>query len=213
MRTATPSLLPAFRPRIQERLYDFYEELRTTDELFWDRHLSAWIATGHAVVSSATGNPGLSSVRYPDLEAVSEELRPLARVLSRQMLYSDAPDHARLRGLISKAFSPRAVEALRARILEAVDRIIAEAAPTGRMDIVADLARPLPLTIICDLLDVPGQDRPALASWSEPVAEAIGNSRLDADRNREASQSMAEMLAYLRELLTRRCGSPGRAGR
>ncbi|WP_329243684.1 cytochrome P450 [Streptomyces sp. NBC_01478] len=203
MRTATPSLLPAFRPRIQERLYDFYEELRTTDELFWDRHLSAWIATGHAVVSSATGNPGLSSVRYPDLEAVSEELRPLARVLSRQMLYSDAPDHARLRGLISKAFSPRAVEALRARILEAVDRIIAEAAPTGRMDIVADLARPLPLTIICDLLDVPEQDRPALASWSEPVAEAIGNSRLDADRNREASQSMADMLAYLRELLTR----------
>jgi cytochrome P450 len=155
------------------------------------------------VVSSATGNPGLSSVRYPDLDAVSEELRPLARVLSRQMLYNDAPDHSRLRGLISKAFSPRAVETLRARILEAVDRIIDEAAPTGRMDIVADLARPLPLTIICDLLDVPQEDRPALTAWSEPIAEAIGNSRLDADRNREASQSMADMLAYFRELLTR----------
>lgn len=201
MRTTT-SLLPAFRPQVQERLYDFYEELRNTDELFWDRHLSAWIATGHGVVSSATGNPGLSSVRYRDLDAVSEELRPLARVLSRQMLYNDAPDHSRLRGLISKAFSPRAVETLRARILEAVDRIIDEAAPTGRMDIVADLARPLPLTIICDLLDVPHEDRPALTAWSEPVAEAIGNSRLDADRNREASQSMADMLAYFRELLT-----------
>ncbi|MDH6219668.1 hypothetical protein [Streptomyces pseudovenezuelae] len=123
--------LPAFRPQVQERLYDFYEELRNTDELFWDRHLSAWIATGHAVVSSATGNPALSSVCCPDLEAVSEELRPLAQVLSRQMLYSDAPDHSRLRGLISKAFSPRAVETLRARILEAVDRIINEVAPTG----------------------------------------------------------------------------------
>ncbi|MFG2780257.1 cytochrome P450 [Streptomyces prunicolor] len=201
MRT-TPSLLPAFRPQVQERLYDFYEELRNADELFWDRHLSAWIATGHGVVSSATGNPGLSSVRYPDLDAVSEELRPLARVLSRQMLYNDAPDHSRLRGLISKAFSPRAVETLRARILESVDRIIDEAAPTGRMDIVADLARPLPLTIICDLLDVPHEDRPALTAWSEPIAEAIGNSRLDADRNREASQSMADMLAYFRTLLT-----------
>ncbi|MDH6219667.1 cytochrome P450 [Streptomyces pseudovenezuelae] len=70
------------------------------------------------------------------------------------------------------------------------------------MDIVADLARPLPLTIICDLLDVPQKDRPALTAWSEPIAEAIGNSRLDADRNREASQSMADMLAYFRELLT-----------
>ncbi|MEV6174306.1 cytochrome P450 [Streptomyces sp. NPDC051954] len=196
------SLLPAFRPKVQERLYDFYEELRSADELFWDRHLGSWIATGYAVVSSATGDPGLSSVRYPDLEAVSEELRPLARVLSRQMLYNDAPDHPRLRSLISKAFAPRAVATLRGRIEEAVDRIITHAAPTGRMDIVADLARPLPLTIICDLLDVPEQDRPALAAWSEPVAEAIGNSRLDADRNREASQSMAHMLDYLRDLLT-----------
>jgi cytochrome P450 len=202
MRTPA-SLLPAFRPKVQERLYDFYEELRSADELFWDRHLGAWIATGHAVVSSAAGDPGLSSVRYPDIEAVPEELRPLAEVLSRQMLYSDAPEHSRLRALISKAFTPRAVATLRAGIFEAVDRIITRAAPTGRMNIVADLARPLPLTIICDLLDVPEQDRPALAAWSEPVAEAIGNSRLDADRNREASQSMAHMLAYLRELLSR----------
>lgn len=200
----TPSsLLRAFRPQVQARLYDFYDELRSADDLFWDRHLDAWIATGHAVVSSAAGDPRLSSVRYPDIAAVSEELRPLALVLSRQMLYSDAPDHPRLRALISRAFTPRAVATLRARIVEAVDRIITRAAPTGRMDIVADLARPLPLTIICDLLDVPQQDRPALAAWSEPIAEAIGNSRLDADRNRAASQSMADMLAHLRELLTR----------
>lgn len=202
MRTSS-SLLRAFRPQVQERLYDFYEELRSADDFFWDRHLDAWVATGHAVVSSAAGDPRLSSVRYPDIAAVSEELRPLARVLSRQMLYSDAPDHPRLRALISRAFTPRAVAALRPWIVEAVDRIITRAAPTGRMDIVADLARPLPLTIICDLLDVPQQDRQALAAWSEPIAEAIGNSRLDADGNRAASQSMAEMLAYLRGLLTR----------
>jgi cytochrome P450 len=201
---STPStLLRAFRPQVQERLYDFYEEVRSADELFWDRTLGAWVATGHAVVSSAAGHRGLSSVRYPDIEAVSEELRPLARVLSRQMLYSDAPDHARLRALISKAFTPRAVATLRARIVEAVDRIITRAVPAGRMDIVADLARPLPLTIICDLLDVPQQDRPALAAWSEPVAEAIGNSRLDADRTREAAQSMQHLLDYLGRLLTR----------
>ncbi|PSM44615.1 cytochrome P450 [Streptomyces dioscori] len=202
---STPtSLLRAFRPQVQERFYDFYEELRSNDDLFWDRTLRAWVATGHAVVSKAAGDPGLSSVRYPDIEDVPEELRPLARVLSRQMLYNDAPDHPRLRALISKAFAPRAVQTLRGRIVEAVDRIITGAVPAGRMDIVADLARPLPLTIICDLLDVPEEDRPALASWSEPIAEAIGNSRLDADRNREASQSMTDMLAYFRELLSRR---------
>ncbi|MDH6580457.1 cytochrome P450 [Kitasatospora sp. MAP5-34] len=203
MHTASSSLLLALRPQTQERLYDFYDELRSTDDLFWDRRLDAWIATSHAVVSSAASDPRLSSVRYPDIEAVSEELRPLARVMSRQMLYSDAPDHSRLRAPLSKAFNPRAVAMLRARISEAVDQIITKAAPTGRMDIVADLARPLPLTIICDLLDVPEEDRPALASWSGPIAAAIGSSRLDADQNRAATQSMQSTLAYLRELLTR----------
>ena len=58
MRTPT-SLLSAFRPQVQERLYDFYEELRSADDLFWDRRTGAWIATGHAVVSSAAGHPAL----------------------------------------------------------------------------------------------------------------------------------------------------------
>ncbi|MBT2365742.1 cytochrome P450 [Streptomyces sp. ISL-10] len=197
------SLLLAMRPRTQERLYDFYEELRRTDDLFWDRRLDAWVATSYAVVSSAAGDPRLSSVRYPDIESVSEELRPLAQVLSRQMLYSDAPDHSRLRALLSRAFTPRAVAVLRDHMCEAVERIVMKIAPTGRMDVVADLARPLPLTVICDLLDVPEEDRLALSSWSDPIAAAIGSSRLDADERRAASQSMAHMLAYLRILLTR----------
>ncbi|MEV1078756.1 cytochrome P450 [Streptomyces sp. NPDC050211] len=202
------SMLSALRPRTQVRLYDFYKELRSTDDLFWDRRLDAWIATSHEVVSSTAGDPRFSSVRYPDIEAVSEELRPLARVLSRQMLYSDAPDHSRLRALISRAFTPRAVAALRDQISGAVEQIITRAAPTGRMDIVEDLARPLPLTVICDLLGVPEQDRPTLSSWSDPVAAAIGSSRLDADDSHAASQSMARMLAYLRELLTRQDSPP-----
>ncbi|MET9579655.1 cytochrome P450 [Streptomyces massasporeus] len=201
MRT-TPTLLRAFRPSVQERLYDFYDELRSADELFFDRHLDAWIATSHGLVSSAAADPRLSSVRYRDIGAVCEELRPLARVLSRQMLYSDAPDHTRLRSLIGKSFTPRAVASLRPRIEATVDRLLLRAAPTGRMDVMADLARPLPLTVICDLIGVPEQDRPALAAWSAPIAEAIGNSRLDADAHRTASQSMASTLDYLRTLLS-----------
>lgn len=202
------SLLSALRPQNQDRLYDFYRDLRNADDLYWDRHLGAWVATSYAVVSSTASDPRFSSVRYPDIEAVSEELRPLARVLSRQMLYSDAPDHTRLRSLLSRAFTPRAVATLRDRVSDAVDQIITRVAPTGRLDIVADLARPLPLAVICDLLGVPEQDRSALSSWSDPIAAAIGSSRLDADDSRAASQSMQQMLAYLRELLTRKDGPP-----
>ncbi|GGJ58680.1 biotin biosynthesis cytochrome P450 [Streptomyces brasiliensis] len=206
---ATPaSLLSAMRPQNQDHLYDFYRDLRSADDLYWDRHLDAWVATSHAVVSSTASDPRFSSVRYPDIEAVSEELRPLARVLSQQMLYSDAPDHARLRALLSRAFTPRTVVALRDRISDAVDQIITRAAPAGRLDIVADLARPLPLAVICDLLGVPEVDRPALSSWSDPIAAAIGSSRLDAEDSRAASRSMEQMLAYLRELLTCESGPP-----
>ncbi|MFJ3669627.1 cytochrome P450 [Streptomyces sp. NPDC090106] len=202
------SLLFALRPKNQDRLYDLYADLRGADELHWDRYLDAWVATSHDVVSATAGDPRFSSVRYPDIDAVSEELRPLARVLSRQMLYSDAPDHARLRALLSRAFTARAVATLRGRIQEAVDRILDHAAPTGRLDIVADLARPLPLAVICDLLGVPEEDRSALSAWSDPVAAAIGNSRLDADDSRAASEAMEEMLAYLRTLLSRKDAPP-----
>ncbi|MFJ5234628.1 cytochrome P450 [Kitasatospora sp. NPDC088391] len=206
--TAPPSLLSALRPQNQDRLYDFYRDLRTADELRWDRTLNAWVATGHEVVTGTAGDPRFSSVRYPDIEAVSEELRPLARVLSRQMLYSDAPDHTRLRGLLSRAFTPRSVAALSGRIGEAVDRVLTRAAPTGRLDVVADLARPLPLAVICDLLGVPEADRPVLSAWSDPVAAAIGSSRLDAEESAAASRSMERMLDHLRTLLTRQGGSP-----
>ncbi|MFE0458533.1 cytochrome P450 [Kitasatospora sp. NPDC058965] len=206
--TTPSSLLAALRPQNQDRLYDFYRDLRSTHDLYWDRTLNAWVATGHEVVTATASDPRFSSVRYPDIEAVSEELRPLARVLSRQMLYSDAPDHTRLRSLLSRAFTPRAVAALSTRITDEVDRILAPALPTGRLDIVADLARPLPLAVICDLLGVPEQDRPALSAWSDPIAAAIGSSRLDAEESRAASRSMEQMLAYLRALLTREDGPP-----
>ncbi|MGW4804745.1 cytochrome P450 [Kitasatospora sp. NPDC004272] len=201
--TAPPSLLSALRPQNQDRLYDFYRDLRDTDDLFWDRALNAWVATGYEVVSATASDPRFSSVRYPDIEAVSDELRPLARVLSRQMLYSDAPDHTRLRSLLSRAFTARSVAALGGRISEEVDRILDAAAPTGRLDVVADLARPLPLAVICDLLGVPAQDRDALSAWSDPVAAAIGSSRLDAEESRAASRAVQEMLDYLRGVLTR----------
>ncbi|MEV7211798.1 cytochrome P450 [Kitasatospora cineracea] len=206
--TAPPSLLAALRPRQQDRLYDFYRDLRESGELFWDRTLNAWIATGHDVVSSTAGDPRFSSVRYPDLAAVSAELRPLAAVLSRQMLYSDAPDHTRLRSLLSRAFTPRAVAALSERIAGAVDLVLARAEPTGRLDVVADLARPLPLEVICDLLGVPEADRAALSAWSDPIAAAIGSSRLDAEESLAASRAMEQTLDYLRGVLTRDDGPP-----
>jgi len=206
--TDPPSLLRALRPENQADLYGFYDRLRAAGPCHWDRALSAWVVTSHELVSAAAGDPRLSSVRYPDLASVEPELRPLAAVLSRQMLYSDAPSHPRLRGAVARAFTARAVELLREQIARTVDGILDRALPRGRMDLVAELALPLPLSVICDLLQVPAGDRGPVRVWSADVASVIGNARLSPEENTAATRSMDAMLEYFRELIGRRVDDP-----
>ncbi len=193
MAVASPSIVKALKPGIQANLYAFYDELRSGGGLSWDRHLQSWIATSYELVSAGAGDPRLSSVRYPDLEEAPEQIRPLARLLDKMMLYSDAPTHPRLRALVSKAFTARSVESLRERIASTVDRLISAAAPGGQLDVVADLGRPLPLEVICDLLDVPAADRAELGRWSSDLAHG----------NRESTQSVPQIVSYFGWLLER----------
>jgi cytochrome P450 len=205
------SLLSAVDPQVQARLYDFYDDLRADAACRWDRTLRAWVVTSYALAASAAVDPRLSSVRYPDVDAVPAELRPLVEVLSRQMLYRDPPDHTRLRALINRAFTARAVQRLRPGIEAAVDEAISAALPAGRMEIVSQLAYPLPMTVICDLLDIPPGDRPALRTQAAAIAAVLGNSRLTAQENLLAAQGCTALTDYFRELLPRqRAGSsPG----
>src|SRR6202022_2044729 len=84
------------------------------------------------------------------------------------MLFKDPPDHTRLRGLVSKAFTPKMVERLRVRVQAVVDERLyeVEARGDGRMDVVTDLAYPLPVVIICELLGVPPEDHATFSAWS-----------------------------------------------
>ncbi|MCA2217391.1 cytochrome P450 [Jidongwangia harbinensis] len=202
------SLLNVLRPEVQADLYGYYDRLRDAGPCRWDRPLSAWVVTGHELVGQAARDPRLSSVRYPDLAAVEPELRPVAAVLSRQMLYVDPPDHPRLRGLVSKAFTARAIEALRAQITRTVDGILDRVLPHGGMEVVGDLAHPLPVTVICDLLGVPEADREQMRAWSADVAVVVGNPRLSDGERDAAVRSMAEMIAYFGTLSGRRTTGP-----
>lgn len=202
------SLLRVLRPDVQPQLYDFYDRLRTVAPCHFDRTLSAWVVTGYEAVSRAAGDPRLSSVRYLDMSTVDDGSRALATVLNRQMLYSDAPDHPRLRGLVAKAFTARAVALLRDQITRTVQDIVDRARPRGTMEVVAELAYPLPVTVICDLLQVPDSDRGRMRAWSADVAVVIGNARISPEQNAAATRSMDEMLDYFRALLDARSGDP-----
>lgn len=124
---------------------------------------------------------------------------------SQPFLFRDPPDHTRLRRLVGKAFGPREVEGLEARIEGLVDDLLDAAAGQGRFDALADLAAPLPIAVICDLLGIPREDAKRFADWSQEMARSLDPlfTLSEQDRARQA-EAGAELRAYLNELIDRR---------
>jgi cytochrome P450 len=127
------------------------------------------------------------------------------------MLFRDPPDHTRLRALASKAFTPRGVETLRGHIQGIVDRLLERVADAPRMDVIEDLAYPLPVTVISELLGVPVGDGDTVKGWSRDVARALDAIALPVgpdviERGRRATDEMA---GYFRDLIAERRRRPG----
>jgi cytochrome P450 len=120
----------------------------------------------------------------------------VAQVMVKQMLFMDAPAHTRLRSLASAAFTPRRVEVLRGHIQEIVDSLIDKVERQGRMDLIADLAAPLPAIVTAEMLGVPVSDHQQLKMWSADFAEMLGNFQHNPDRVPRVSRSTKEMAAY-----------------
>ena len=138
-----------------------------------------------------------------------EELSPLAQVMVRQMLFMDPPAHTRIRSLAAKAFTPRRVERLRAHIEDIVDDMLDAVAVKGSMDVIADLAAPLPATVTGELLGVPRADRDQLKAWSADFAELLGNFQLNPDRVPRVRRAVEAMLSYFHDAVKKDRQVPG----
>jgi len=93
---------------------------------------------------------------------------------SSSMVFVDEPDHRRLRGLVSKAFTPRYMEGLRPRVQQIADELLDRVADQGHMDLVKDYAFPLPINVISEMLGVPEKDRPQIRVWSQALVTVTG---------------------------------------
>src|SRR5256885_7649585 len=102
-----------------------------------------------------------------------QTLGPVFRALSRQMLFMDPPDHTRLRGLVNKAFTPRVVEEMRPRITHLVSELLDAVEARDTCDLIEDLAYPLPVTVISDMLGVPREDAETFKAWSRELARSL----------------------------------------
>jgi len=207
---------PAFRANP----YPFYERLRTEDPVshYEERGVRLWLLTRWADIAGVLRHPRASVDRpfqprpTPLPPGVRPEtLHPLARALralSRVMLFRDPPDHTRLRGLVNKAFTPRVVERLRPRIEAVVDELLGRRAADGGMDLIADLATPLPILVIADLLGIPIEDYKELKRWSDDLALMLDGS-IAAQVAPRAVTSASEFVDYLRQAIARRRAEPG----
>jgi hypothetical protein len=121
----------------------------------------------------------------------------------KQMLFMDAPDHTRLRGLASMAFTPARVESLRSHIKEILDSLLEPLLDAGRMDVIAELAAPLPAIVTAEMMGVPTSDANQLKEWSADFAEVLGNFQHNPDRASRTLKCVEDMTSYFRDAIRR----------
>ena len=212
-RDPTLSLYHLLEPDVLANPYPLYRRLRTEDPVHWDSYLHAWVVTRYKDVVTALQD--FSAARTPTPEQLRDlglsELEPVAQVMVRQMLFRDAPAHSRLRGLAASAFSPSKLQALRGHIQEVTDNLIDAAIAKGRMDVIADLADPLPATLTVELMGVPVEDCAQLKGWSKDFSEMLGNFQHNPGRTAVMLKTVEQMTDYFRRRM-RAKGCPSQDG-
>ena len=177
-------------PRVRRRPHWQYRVVRTVDPVH-ESPFGLWVLSRHAYVTAALRSPHMGSNEdEADMSALTAgPLKPFIKrqsqarvegrfveVIDETMLFRDPPDHTRLRALVSKAFTPRRVEALAGRVHELVDELLEAPAARGRIELMHEFAYPLPARVICELLGVPKEDEafivaqaPALGTGLDPA--------------------------------------------
>ena len=187
-------------PEVLADPYPLYRRLRTERPVHWDPYLHSWVVTRYDDVVRVLHR--FSANRTPTPEQLTtkglSELNPIARMMVRQMLFMDAPDHTRLRGLAAVAFTPARVERLRAHVEEIANRLLDAVVDSGRMDVIADFAAPLPAIVTAEMFGVPTADHVRLKSWSADFAEMLGNFQHNPGRIARVLASVESLGDYFR---------------
>ena len=199
----TPSLYHLLDPAVLANPYPLFHRLRTEDPVHWDAFLHAWVVTRYKDVVTVLHQHSAQRTPTPEqLAAIGlASLNPIAEIMVKQMLFLDAPAHTRLRSLASQAFAPQRVEVLREHIREIANRLLDNVESKGEMDVIADLAEPLPCIVTAEMLGVPVEDYQQLKTWSQDFAEMLGNFQHNPDRALRILQSVMDMADYFRSAM------------
>jgi cytochrome P450 len=209
-RTGSLSLFHLLDPDVLANPYPLYAQLRQESPVLWDRFLHAWVLTRYDDVVEVLGRFGAECTPSPDrlAELGMQRLAPVAEIMVKQMLFMDSPQHRRVRGLASHAFTARRVEKLRDHIRNIADGLIDRVIAFGEMDLMSDFAGPLPAIVSAEMLGLPTQDHEQLKEWSQTFAQILGNFQNNPDGIDEVLNATSDMTEYLQRALTQNTDAP-----
>ncbi|GAA4951266.1 cytochrome P450 [Actinoplanes utahensis] len=173
--------------------------------------LGAHLLTRYADVSAALRDKRMDSANMLRVlqrltPAEQAELEPVRRAVEMWMGHAVPADHVRFQQLLKRYFTPATVDRLRPRVREFTEELLDAVASKGEMDVVRDLAYPLPANVIAEMLGMPISDREQLQAWSRDILPVFGDG--DLASLREAQRSMLEMHDYLRAIAADRRRHP-----
>lgn len=208
-------LFGLFNPFLPEHRRDpqtTWRALRQAGRVYRSRAFAIFLYTRYDDVLEVLRSPDFSTDRsgVPAMRWIARMTRgepEFAGLIERNLLTIDGEDHRRLRGLVSKAFTPRRVSQLRPRLEATMDELLDRVAKKGQMELVRDLAHPLPVIAIAELLGVPATDRDRFRGWATHLVQL-----LDPFQGSGGAAPMIratkEIFAYFRPLLAERRANP-----
>src|SRR5579859_6751268 len=160
-----------------QETYDWFEEMRRTQPVWFDESSGCWhvfryadvqnVITDYSIFSSERRRPGLRAAAANDQKAAVNGQKGEQPRQGRSILTMDPPEHRQYRNLVSHAFTPRAIDRLRGRVAEITQDLLDQARSTGKMDFATEIAYPLPTIVIAEMLGVPSSDRPLFKRWAD----------------------------------------------
>ncbi|MET9365427.1 cytochrome P450 [Streptomyces sp. NPDC006632] len=211
----TPTPFRPHDPDFVANPYPAYAELRAMGRVLHYAPTGQWLVPHHADVSALLRDRRLGR-NYQHLFTHEEFGRtpppaahePFHTLNDHGMLDLEPPDHTRIRRLVSQAFTPRTVERLAPTVRRLAARLVDDFVAAGGGDLVAEVAEPLPVAVIAEMLGIPDADRPLLRPWSAAIC-GMYELNPGEDAAARAVRASREFSSYLRELIAERRTAPG----
>ncbi len=205
-----------FAPEVIADPYSYFGQLREIEPVHWNARFGLWLVTGYdelvwilrhnelfssAVIKEVTGPP------YPPVDPTDlplfDEIRDFR---ANQLVEQDRPEHLHMRGVVHGYFTPKAMERWRPFVRAAVAELLDGVRPNGSMDVLTDLAAPLPVRIIAEMMGVPYQDRDHLRALADGI---LYINRGESYRLRPLMKAVRGIVDYAAPLVEERIGCPG----